>query len=122
MKSWVRAMWAVAFLACGTMVFPAKLFAGLERSVDVDDEVRRDGTLKAPAGSKIEGKITAINLNTKQVTITRLNGSRVTLQVLASTKIERNDVHVSLSQFKVGDRGQARLSNLTLIKIEATGA
>ena len=66
--------------------------------------------------TKIEGTVTAVDASS--VTI----GSRVVL-VDASTKVERNDLHVSLSAIKVGDRGQARIAAGASVayKVESTG-
>lgn len=73
-------------------------------------------------GSKVEGTITAVGANS--VTIRRLNGTTITVQVASTTKVERNDFHVALSAFKVGDRGEARYDPTTLVatKVEAEGA
>lgn len=79
----------------------------------------RGGNVRAEV--RIEGKIVAVDLTKAQVTIMRSNGERVTVQVVAGTKIERNDRHVTLVAFKVGDRGQARLVANVLVKIEAKG-
>lgn len=72
---------------------------------------------------KVEGTITAIDLGAQSVTIQPKSGAAVTVFATASTKVERNDVHATLADFKIGDFGQARYNALTMqaSKIEATG-
>ncbi|MBI4673000.1 MAG: hypothetical protein HY741_15200 [Chloroflexi bacterium] len=72
---------------------------------------------------KVEGTITAIDLAAQTVTIQPLSGDAVTVKAVATTKIERNDEHATLADFKIGDRGQARYNATTLeaSKIEAEG-
>jgi hypothetical protein len=73
------------------------------------------------AQAKIEGTISAVG--PASVTIVSRSGVSKTLTVSASTKVERNDRHVALSAFKVGDRGEALFNATTLLasKVEATG-
>jgi hypothetical protein len=71
--------------------------------------------------SKIEGTITAVGSDS--VSIRLQNGTIVTVLVNGNTKIERNDLHVPLSAFQVGDRGEARYDATSMIasKVEAVG-
>lgn len=88
----------------------------LTATVDAGDK----GKGKKPAG-KVEGTITAVGASS--VTIQARSGGQVTVGVTAATKIERNDRHVSLSAFKVGDRGEALFNPTTKVasKVEAVG-
>ena len=72
--------------------------------------------------SQVEGTITAVDVAAKTVTIKPLSGAAVVVKVGPTTKVERNDESVSLSAFKVGDRGEAKfdLAGVTL-KVEAEG-
>jgi hypothetical protein len=85
----------------------------LARSVDDGSSADR----VADRGGRIEGFVNAIDLSAGTVTI----GSRV-VQTNSLTKIERNGFHATLSQFKIGDRGQARFNAGAAIaaKVEAT--
>ncbi len=76
---------------------------------------------KKPAAGKVEGTITAVDASS--VTIQARSGGLTTVGVTATTKIERNDRHVSLSAFKVGDRGEAVFNPTTKVasKVEAVG-
>lgn len=71
--------------------------------------------------SKVEGLITAVNESS--ISIRQQNGTIVTVLVDANTKIERNDLHVPLNAFQVGDRGEARFDASTMLasKVEAVG-
>lgn len=72
--------------------------------------------------TRIEGRIVAVDAAGGIVKIRRQNGTIVVIRVTAATKIERNDRHVRLSAFKVGDRGEARISpSGVTTKIEAVG-
>jgi hypothetical protein len=88
--------------------------------VDAGDKGKGKGGSKKPAG-KVEGTITAIGATS--VTIRARSGATTTVQVTATTKIERNDRHVSLSAFQVGDRGEALFNpaNRVATKVEAVG-
>ena len=78
------------------------------------------GTSNAPANSKIEGSITAIDVATNSVTIRVQNGTSFIVRAVATTKIERNDNHTSLAAFQVGDFGEAEIgSDGFATKIEA---
>lgn len=79
------------------------------------------GKGKKPVAGKVEGTITAVSASS--VTIRARSGGQVTVGVTATTKIERNDRHVSLSAFKVGDRGEAVFNSTTRVasKVEAVG-
>ena len=72
--------------------------------------------------NRVEGSIKAIDLVQNLVTIETRGGVQVILTVTPQTNIERNDVHVALSAFRVGDRGEARYGdNLVAAKVEAVG-
>lgn len=81
----------------------------------------KGGNSSAPAQAKVEGTITAVG--SASVTIRTRSGVSRTLTVNAATKVERNDRHVELSAFKVGDRGEALFNSTTLLasKVEAVG-
>lgn len=72
---------------------------------------------------RIEGKITAVDTVAQTVTIQGKKAQIVTLQANVTTKIERNEVHASLTDLIVGDRTEARFDPGTLIatKIESEG-
>ncbi|MFT3883640.1 MAG: DUF5666 domain-containing protein [Gemmatales bacterium] len=76
---------------------------------------------KPGSSANVEGTITAVGASS--ITITKRNGSSVTVGVDATTKIERNDRHVAFSSILVGDRGEAKYNPTTLLagKVEATG-
>ncbi|MBP6771769.1 MAG: hypothetical protein KA154_02155 [Gemmatimonadaceae bacterium] len=104
-------MGVVVLAACGPDANPAQ--------PAVDAAFAKGGSSNGSSTSretKLEGTVTAVG--TSSVTI----GSRVVL-VDANTKIERNDLHVSLSAIKVGDRGQARIAAGATVayKVESTG-
>lgn len=71
--------------------------------------------------SQVEGLITEVTANS--ISIRQQNGTIVTVLVDSNTKIERNDLHVLLSAFQVGDRGEARFDSTSMIasKVEAVG-
>ncbi len=83
------------------------------------------GTTQAATvkGGRVQGTLTAVSLDGKTASITRLNGTTVTISVNAATKIERNGRRVPLSALKVGDRAQARFNPTTMIatKLESVG-
>ncbi len=85
----------------------------LARSVDDGGSADRAND----RSGRIEGSVNAIDVSTGTITI----GSRV-VQTNSLTKIERNGFHATLSQFKVGDRGQARFTAGSIFaeKVEAT--
>lgn len=87
---------------------------------DRSNNGRKDDTASR---NKIEGTVTAVNLETNQVTLqTRAGVSRL-LTVNSATKIERNDRHVLRSAILVGDRGEALFdNNLVASKLESVGA
>ena len=80
-------------------------------------------TGQAPgANAEIEGSVTAIDLATNRVSIRTQNGTAFLIQVVAGTKVERNDVETSLASFRVGDAGQAKIdANGLTFKLEAVG-
>ncbi len=78
------------------------------------------GTSNAPANSKIEGRITAIDIAGNSVTIRVQSGASFIVRAVSTTKIERNDNHTSLAAFQVGDFGEAEIgSDGFATKIEA---
>jgi hypothetical protein len=88
-----------------------KIEAGLD-----GDEDEGDGQ------GRVEGVISAINLNDSTVTIQTRSGSTVVVRVSPTTKIERNDQHTTLAAFQIGDRGEARFDiQGNTLKIEAVG-
>lgn len=86
------------------------------------DDAGNNGGNNQTGQTKVEGTITSVTANS--VSIMLQNGTIVTLLTDANTKIERNDLHVSLSAFQVGDRGEARYDATSLVasKLEAVGA
>ena len=85
-----------------------------------DDDVRNDDGDGRRARTEVEGTITAIDLAASQVTIRTAVGQDVVVIVSAATTLERDDLHVPLSAFQVGDPAEARFDaqGLTL-KLEA---
>ncbi len=78
------------------------------------------GTTNAAANSKIEGRITAIDVAGNSVTIRVQSGTSFIVRAVATTKIERNDNHSTLAAFQVGDFGEAEVgSDGFATKIEA---
>ena len=71
--------------------------------------------------TQVEGIITEVTADS--VSIRQQNGNIVTVLVDGNTKIERNDLHVSLNAFQVGDRGEARFNATSMLasKVEAVG-
>jgi hypothetical protein len=78
-----------------------------------DDNGQTDG--------KVEGMITAVGADS--VTIKTASGKLVTVTVTSQTKLERNDKHVTLAAFQVGDSAEAKFDPATLeaSKVEAVG-
>lgn len=74
-------------------------------------------------GGRIEGTLTAVDTVNMTATITRRNGTAVTVSVTASTKIERNEQHVQLSALKIGDHAEAQYNPATKVasKLESVG-
>lgn len=69
---------------------------------------------------RIEGNL--ISISPSGQIVIRVSAMRtVTVQLLATTKVERNGVPVRITAFKVGDRVQARLINNALVKFEGRG-
>lgn len=95
---------AAAAVALALAAAPTPTFAGERGSGGGQQEQR------------VEGLVTAVNAAGGTVTI----GATV-VKVGPGTKIERNGVRVPLSAFKVGDRGQARITNGVATKVEAVG-
>jgi hypothetical protein len=81
----------------------------------------KGGNGSQTAQAKIEGTITGVGPTS--VTIRPRAGAVRTIIVNAATKVERNDRHVRLAAFKVGDRGEALFDPTTMIgsKVEAVG-
>lgn len=94
----------------------------LMRSVD-DNPNNTSGNPNLPPGAdKAEGTITAVDATAKTVSIKVAGGSIVIAKAGAATKIERNNVTVTLAAFKVGDTAEAIIgSDGIATKIEATG-
>jgi hypothetical protein len=62
-------------------------------------------------------------LNASKLTIRIESGQLVDVTVGPSTQIERNDQHVSLDSFQVGDKAEAKFDSTgATIKLEAEGA
>jgi hypothetical protein len=79
------------------------------------------GVSNAPANSKIEGKVTAIDTTANTVTIRTQSGTLFIARATSGTKIERNNNRTALSAFQIGDFGEAETgSNGFATKIEAT--
>jgi len=73
--------------------------------------------------SQVEGTVTAVNASGGTVSIRGQNGQVVVVKAGPSTKVERNDVHTTLSAFRVGDFGEAKIgADGIALEIEATGA
>lgn len=72
---------------------------------------------------RIEGRITALDVGARSVTIATSGNQSLTLTVASDAKIERNDVHVTLASLQVGDQAEARYSPDTLVasKLESVG-
>ncbi len=78
------------------------------------------GTSNAAANSKIEGRITAIDVAGNTLTIRVQSGVSFIVRSAATTKIERNNNHSTLAAFQVGDFGEATTgSDGFATKIEA---
>jgi ABC-type Fe3+-hydroxamate transport system substrate-binding protein len=73
--------------------------------------------------ANVEGKITAISLSHKTVTIKPAVGHAVTVKVGPGTVIERNGEETALSALKVGDYGDSDYNAKTFVAsgIDATG-
>ncbi len=72
---------------------------------------------------RVEGTLTAVDAKAMTATITRRNGTAVTVFITPATKIERNNIHVPLSALKIGDHAQARFNPATMAatKLESVG-
>jgi hypothetical protein len=73
--------------------------------------------------ANVEGKITAISLSHKTVTIRPRVGNAVTVKAGPGTVIERNGQETTLSALKVGDYGDSDYNAKTFLAsgIDATG-
>ncbi len=71
--------------------------------------------------AEIKGAISALGTNT--VTITRRDGTSVTVTVTSNTRIERNDAPATFADLRVGDQAEAKFDPNTLeaFKLEAEG-
>ena len=94
----------------------------------VDDDANDDRGDNSGSGSqggqltRVEGTITAIDLAASKVTIRTQSGPLVDVVAGPNTKIERNDVHVTLAAFQVGDQAEARFDATgATVKLEAEG-
>ncbi len=74
-----------------------------------------------PTETRVEGTVVAVNAAAGSVSIRTQGGAVVVVTAAAGTKVERNGVRATVAQFKVGDRGQARLTGGAATKLEATG-
>src|SRR4029079_5694331 len=73
--------------------------------------------------SKVEGTVAAVNAAANTVDVRLASGNVVTVTAGAATKIERNDAHVALAAFQVGDRAKAVIGpDGVAWEIEAEGA
>jgi hypothetical protein len=97
----------------------------------VDDNPHPDDNGAAPPANpvnpvpttKVEGTITAVDGGAGTVTIRTQGGSSVLVRTGPSTKLEQNGVHVTLSAFQVGDRGEAEIGpDGIAVKVEARSA
>lgn len=90
------------------------------RPFGVDEDHGGGGNNNGTVTGKVEGIITALNVAANQVTIRRQGGTTVTVTAAAGAEIERNDQHVTLSAFQIGDRGEALIrADGLAVKIEA---
>ena len=88
----------------------------------VEDNGGGSGGSLPPGASKLEGTITAVDVNARTVSL-RVNGGTTVVRVATNAKIERNEAETSLSAFRVNDFGEALIgSDGFAFKIEATGA
>jgi Domain of unknown function (DUF5666) len=71
--------------------------------------------------AKVEGVLTAVDLQNNSITITPSGGAPVQLFVTADTKIERNEKHVTLADLQIGDQAEATFNGNTASKVETTG-
>jgi len=79
------------------------------------------GTANPAANSSVEGSVTAIDANAGSVTIRTQAGTQFLVRTTSSTKVERNGNSSTLSAFRVGDFGQAKIgSDGRATKLEAT--
>ena len=102
--------------------FAEAKFDSTGATVEIEAKTSAGGNDDDTNPLRVEGVITAIDLDNKKVTIRTWSGNLVEVVVAPTTKIERNDLHVTLAAFKVGDRGEARFDvNGVTLKIEAEG-
>lgn len=75
------------------------------------------------SNSQIEGTIQSVDTSAGTVSIKKQDGTVVVVTTNSNTKIERNDLHVTLAAFKVGDFGEAKFdASGQTTKLEAVGA
>ncbi|MFO0938000.1 MAG: FG-GAP-like repeat-containing protein [Gemmataceae bacterium] len=80
------------------------------------------GGSKPADNSHVEGTIVALDAAAGTVSIRTQNNTTFQISTNSSTKIQRNGSTTSLSTFKLGDRGDARIgANGLATKLEATG-
>ena len=71
---------------------------------------------------RVEGTITAVNSGAGTFSIRKQNGQVEVVRIGPGTKVERNDLHTTLSAFKVNDFGEARIGSDGIAwKVEAVG-
>jgi Ca2+-binding RTX toxin-like protein len=89
-----------------------------------DDRGGHHGGRQNGQRAQVEGSITAIDAAAGRVTIKTRAGRSVTVSITPQTRLERNDVHVTLDAFQVGDAAEARFDPATGVatKLEAVGA
>lgn len=77
---------------------------------------------KGPStGTRIEGILTGVNLDSSSVVIRSKGGASAIVAVAAVTKIERNGRRVPLSALRIGDTAQARITAGVTTKLESVG-
>ena len=109
LRVFVRAeVCALVLLALGPDGIAWKVEGGFDISGGGDGN-GGNGTPTRPSGGEFEGTITAVDEAAGTVTIRLRNGQLVLIQTGPGTEIERDDAHVALTAFRVGDRGEARV-------------
>jgi len=108
------------FNAEGAVIKLEAEIAGEPDGNDGDDRGGNSGSGHGGQLTRVEGTITAIDVAASKVTIRTQSGTLVDVIAGPNTKIERNDVEVTLAAFQVGDRGQARFDATgATVKLEA---
>ena len=79
---------------------------------------------KAQAKSpQVSGTLVALNVAARKATIQTQKNGNVVVSIPAAAKIERNNAHVTLAAFKIGDKVQAKYNaaGSVIIKFEGVG-